>query len=104
MLRGDRQVFHPGVLSQLRPLFSIEFDGIELRGKLFVLLHRNLGAVHDPFADARNLLPLPGPRWNRIEAPMYEQTEFGLAEPFAAWVVHLARGIFGAGHRYVGTR
>ena len=30
---------------------------------------------------------------------MNEQTVFGLAEPFASRVVHLARGVFGAGHR-----
>ncbi len=66
MLRRDRQVFHSRVCGELCPLIGVEFDRIELSGKLFVLLHRNLRAIHDPFADARNLLSLPGSRRNRV--------------------------------------
>src|SRR5262245_61469376 len=99
MLRCYRQVFHSGVLRHLRPLFGVEFDRVELRGQLLVFLHWDLGAVHDPFADARNLLSLPRPGGNRVEAPVNEQAVFGLAEPFASRVIHLARGVFGADHR-----
>src|SRR5262249_61802620 len=36
---------------------------------------------------------------NRVESPVNKQPVFGLTEPFAARVVHLALGVFGAGHR-----
>ena len=61
VLAGDDDVFHPGVLGQLHPFLGVELHRIELCGKLLVFLHRNLGAVHDPLADAGDRLALPFP-------------------------------------------
>ncbi len=81
MLAGDDDVLHAGVLGHLHPLLGIELHRIELRGQLLVLLDRDLGPVHDPLADAGDLLALPFPGGNGIQPPVDEQAELGLAEP-----------------------
>ncbi len=73
--------FMPGILSELHPGLGVELGGIELRGKLLVLLHRNSGIVHDPFAEAGDRLSFPLAGGNGIQTPVNEQAELGLAEP-----------------------
>ncbi len=61
MLAGDDDIFHPGVFSHFHPFFGVKLDRIELGGQLFVFLHWDFGAVHDPFPDPADRLPLPFP-------------------------------------------
>ena len=91
MLAGDHDVLHAGIVGHLDPLFGVEFYGIELGGQLFVFLDGNLGAVHDPLADAGDGLPLPFSGGNRIEAPVDEEAELGLAEPLHLFILRLRR-------------
>ena len=55
VLAGDDDVFHAGLLGNLHPFVGIVLDRIELLGELAVFGNRNLAAVHDPLADARDL-------------------------------------------------
>ena len=82
VLAGDDDVLHAGVFGHLHPCFGIELHGVELLGELFVFLHRNLGAIHDPFADAGDRLAFPLAGGNAVEAPVDEQAELGFAKPF----------------------
>ncbi len=82
MLAGDHDVLHPGILRHLDPFVRVEFDGIELAGEFLVFGHRDLGAVHDPLADAGDGFAVPLARRNGIQAPVNEQSEFCIPEPF----------------------
>ena len=75
VLRRDDDVLHPGIFGDADPLGRVVLDRVELLGKLFVLGDRNVGPVHDPFPDARNLLALPRPRRNGVKPPMDEHAE-----------------------------
>ena len=81
VLGGDDDVFHPGVLRELHPGVSVELGGIELPRELLVLLHRNLGAIHDPLAETERLLAFPFARRNGVKAPVDEHSVLRLFEP-----------------------
>ena len=81
MLAGDHDVLHPGIFGHPHPFLGIELHRIEVSGELLVLLHRDLGAVHDPLADPRDRLSLPLTGRNRVQPPVNEKAELCLPEP-----------------------
>ena len=81
MLGRDDHIFHPRRLRGLDPLVRVEFHGIKLAREFRVFRDRDLGVVHDPFTDRGNPPALVRPRWHRINAPMNEHPEPGLAPP-----------------------
>ena len=81
VLRRNHDVLHARVLGDADPLVSVKFCGIKLFGELLVFRHRDLGAIHDPFADARDGLALPLPGWYGVQPPMNEHSKTGLAPP-----------------------
>ena len=46
---SDGQVFHAGVLRQLRPGLGVEAGGVELPGEAAVLFPRDFQFLHRPF-------------------------------------------------------
>ena len=62
------------------------FTGLNCLANCAVLGHRDLAAVHDPLADAVDLLALVGAGGHGIDAPVDEHAEPGLAPPFHAGV------------------
>ena len=64
----------PGVLGQRGPFVGIEVDRIEIVGVVLVLLERDLEELAGPFLAADH----------RVDAPVDEQAELGLAEPLQA--------------------
>ena len=89
VLAGDDDVFHAGFFGELHPLVGIVFDRIELLGVLAIFGHGNLAAVHDPLADAADLLAVVGAGGHGIHAPVDEHAEPGLAPPGHALVALL---------------
>jgi hypothetical protein len=71
MAGGKDHVSQPATLGDASPLAGIEPGGRELVGKLGVFLGRDLLVVHHPFALAGD----------RIEPPMDEHADAGLAPP-----------------------
>src|ERR1700722_5066779 len=81
VLAGDDEILHAGILRHLHPGVCVELDGVELFSELGVLDGGDLGAVHDPLADAGDWLAFPFAGGNRVEAPVDEEAEFSLAKP-----------------------
>jgi len=105
VLARDDDVLHPRILGELNPFIRIELHRVEPRGQLLVLCDRDLGPVHDPLPDARNLLALPRPGRDRVQAPVDEQSELRLPEPLHLLVLgHRAGGPDRTGHRAHGGR
>ena len=73
--------FMPASLAILTHCVGVELHGIELLGELRVVGHGNLAAVHDPLADAADLLAVPGAGGHGVEAPVDEHAEPRLAPP-----------------------
>ena len=87
MLGSDRQILHARILGKLGPLIGVEFDWIEFFSQQFIFFDRDLGPIHDPFAESRYRFVLPRSGRDRIQTPMNEQPEFGFTKPLTAWVV-----------------
>ena len=83
---GNNDVVHAGVLGDFDPLVGVEFDGIEFLGKPFVFGAGDFATVHDPLADAAHGLVVVKAGGNRIDTPMNEHAELGLAPPTHARV------------------
>ena len=81
MLRGDHDVFHARRLGQRNNIVGAEARWVELRCQCLVIRYRDRGIVHDPLADARNLLTVPGAGRDRIQPPMDEHAKARLAPP-----------------------
>ena len=79
MFARDHDVSHASLFSITHPFRGIESGRIELGGKFFVLLHRDLCCRQDPLGMVR--LPFPFACGNRIQAPVDEQSEPGLSPP-----------------------
>ena len=93
MLAGDDDVLHPGVLRpSCTQASASNFTGLNCFARCSYSLHRNLGAVHDPLADAGDRFALPLAGGDRIQAPVDEQAELGVAEPFHFRVLRCRRG------------
>jgi len=75
-----------------RPGIGIEFHRVELRGRLFILIGRNLPKVHDPFSAMRDRLALPVAAQFGIQPPVNEHAVAGLAEPIHAGLFGRIRG------------
>ena len=61
--------------------------------------HRNEAVVHDPFADARDLLAVPGPCGDGIKTPVDEHAEACIPPPGHTRVTLRGRlGILNCGH------
>ena len=67
----DRDVLHPGALGERDDCARIKVNGVELRGELLVLGHRDVLVLHDPLAARRHA----------VDAPMDEHAEAGVLEP-----------------------
>ena len=86
VLGGDDDVLHAGGLGQRHHIMRIEAGGLNLRRQSLVVGDRDRAVVHDPFADARNLLAVPRAGGNGVEAPVDEHAEAGVAPPAHARV------------------
>ena len=73
-------IFHAGLFGQGHPLLGVELHGIELLGEFLVLRDRHVRLFHEPLAVVGLALPLA--RGHRVDAPVDEQPEAGLGEPF----------------------
>ena len=73
VLGRDDDVLYAGIFGELHPGLGIELDRIELGGEALVVLYRNPGIVHDPFAEAGNHPALPFTGGNGIKPPVDEQ-------------------------------
>src|ERR1041384_6378822 len=81
MLRGEANLLHAGILRELDPLLGIKMLRVPLLCQLLILRNWNLGAIHNPFAQAWNLFALPLASGNRVKAPMDEHAVLRLLEP-----------------------
>ena len=80
VLGGDDQVALAGLPGEAHPVVGVETHGIELRRKRRIFRDRNLLAVHHPLA-AVGLVAVDAGQFG-VDAPMDEQSELGLPEPF----------------------
>ena len=78
--------FMPASLARRAPLVGLEFAGIESFGEFPVLGDGDFAPVHDPLANALNLLPLVGASGNGIHAPVNEHAEARFPPPAHAGV------------------
>ncbi|OPZ07697.1 MAG: hypothetical protein BWZ10_02779 [candidate division BRC1 bacterium ADurb.BinA364] len=92
VLGGDDQIFHPRVFGHGHPFLGVELRGIESPGEFFVFGDGDFGALHDPLANAGNLLVFPDARGNGVEAPVDEHPEPGFAPPLHSFGFALAPG------------
>src|SRR5580692_1934863 len=81
MFGCNDDVTNAGRLRERNDIVGAERCGIELRCKCFVIRNWNRGTVHDPLADAGDLLPIPSPGRNGVEPPMDEHAEPRLSPP-----------------------
>src|SRR5690349_9512218 len=84
MFAGNRNVFHPCVFGHLNPIVWIEFRWIKKGGNLLIRFDGNLLVVHDPLPIAEHT----------VYTPVYEQSEFGVLEPFAVLQVFRSGYVF----------
>ena len=91
MLGGDDHVFHARRLSERHPLLGVEFFGIKLLGVTRISGDGDFGVVHDPFAEAGDLLAVVTAGRHGIDAPVDEHAEAGGAPPFHAGVALFLR-------------
>ena len=78
--------FMPASLASAHPFVGVELDRVELLGVRAVFGDGDLAAVHDPLADAGDLLAVVGAGGDGIDAPVDEHAEPGLAPPGHAGV------------------
>ena len=86
VLGGDDDVLHAGGFGEGDDVVRAEAGGVELRREGFVVGDGDGGVVHDPLADAGDLLAVPGAGGDGVEAPVDEHAEAGLAPPLHAGV------------------
>jgi hypothetical protein len=96
VLARDHDVLHPRVLGDAHPLPGVELDGVELAYELLVLGGGDLQVLHDPLADLLVALSLVLPGGDRVEPPVDEHPETGVAPPGHARVA-LFPGLGGKG-------
>ena len=99
---GDDDVLHAGGLGQGYNVVRAESGGVETGGEGFVFGDGDGGVIHDPFADAGDLLAVPRPGGNGVEAPVDEHAEARLSPPPHANVL-LGRtfGVLDRGNRMI---
>ena len=88
--------FMPASLASAHPFVGVVLHRVELLRVLAVFGDGDLAVVHDPFADAADLLALVSAGRDGIDAPVDEHAEAGLAPPFHAGVA-LVGGFVGVG-------
>ena len=81
VLGGDDDVLHAGGFGEGDDVVGAEAGGVELWGEGFVVGDGDGGVVHDPLADAGDLLAVPGAGGDGVEAPVDEHAEAGFAPP-----------------------
>ena len=81
VLGGDDDILHPRGLGEGHNIPSAEAGGIELGREGLVLRDRDRSVIHNPLADAGDLLSAPGARGDGVKAPVDEHTEAGFAPP-----------------------
>ena len=86
VLGGDDDVLHAGGFGEGDDVVGGEGGGVEAGGEGFVVGDGDGGVVHDPLADAGDVLAVPGAGGDGVEAPVDEHAEAGLAPPFHAGV------------------
>ena len=91
MLGRQDDILLPRLFRQLDDLLGIVFDRIELPGKLLVFADWNLGAQHDPLADAGDVLAIPNTRRDGIYPPVDEHAKLRLAPPIQTRIFIRAR-------------
>ena len=85
--------FMPAALASATISCALKPVGLNCAGERFVVGDGDGGVVHDPLADAGDLLAVPGAGGDGVEAPVDEHAEAGLAPPRHAGV--LLRGGLG---------
>ena len=83
---GDDDVLHAGGFGEGDDVVRAEAGGVELGGEGFVVGDGDGGVVHDPLADAGDLLAVPCAGGDGVEAPVDEHAEAGFAPPLHAGV------------------
>ena len=79
---GDDKVAHAGLLREADPGIGVEVDGVKGAGDLTVIYRDwDLGHSLDMFAVAAVGFALPGAAERRVDAPVDEHAEAGLAPP-----------------------
>ena len=78
--------FMPASLAVRTHSSALNLTGLNSLAKCAVFGDGDLAVVHDPLADTFDLLALVGAGRDRIDAPMDEHAEAGLAPPFHAGV------------------
>ena len=81
VLGGDDDVFHACGFGEGDDVVRAEAGGVEVFGEGFVVGDGDGEVVHDPLADVRGALAVPSACRNRVEAPVDEHAEAGLAPP-----------------------
>ena len=84
MLGGDDDVLHAGGFGEGDDVVCTETGGIEVFGEGLVVGDGDGEIVHDPLADMGGALTVPLPGRDRVEAPVDEHAETGLAPPLHA--------------------
>ena len=81
MLGGNDDVFHAGLFGHEHPVLGIVFRGVELLGEFLVFGDRDFSPAHDLLAEAWNFLSVVNPSEARIDTPVNEHAEAGVAPP-----------------------
>ncbi len=99
MFGGDDDVSHSRRLGQCNDVMGIEARGIKLCREPLVVGHRDGACVHDPFANARDPLALPGSCRDGVKTPVDEHAEACFPPPRHACVTLRRRlGILDRSH------
>ena len=86
VLGGDDDVLHAGGLGQRDDVVRGEAGGVELRCERLVIRDGDGAVVHDPLADAGDLLAVPRAGGHGVESPVDEHAETRVAPPRHAGV------------------
>jgi hypothetical protein len=86
VLGGDDDVLHAGGFGEGDDVVGAEGGGVEFGREGFVVGDGDGGVVHDPLADAGDLLAVPGAGGDGVEAPVDEHAEACFAPPVHAGV------------------
>ena len=86
MLGGDDDVLHASGLGEGHNIVRIEAGGVKHGREGLIVRDCNGGVVHNPLADSRDLLAIPGAGWYRVETPVDEHAKAGFAPPLHASV------------------
>ena len=86
VLGGDDDVLHAGGFGEGDDVVRAEAGGVEVLCQGLIVGDGDREVVHDPLANVSGALAVPGACWNRVEAPVDEHAEAGLAPPLHAGV------------------